>query len=331
MTDNKNLPSGKLSPKALIKNVLSFTGASRPELLIGPAVGEDAAVVKWPEGKYLIFSSDPIVGAERGAGRLLVRINSNDIASKGGDPAYLAVTLILPPSFGEEGAARIMREVDEECRAQGIAVAGGHTEFNDRYDRPVIMGALIGTADKVMRATDIRTKDLLIVTKHIGIEGMSILAQDKPELLSSFMTGEEIRETASWADHTAVLADSRAVRKWAKFMHDPTEGGFRGGLDEICSLCGLRAELDEEKLPIHPLTRRAAEKLGFDPLRLIASGSLLAVVPEEDACAAQRSLQEANVASVVVGRMGEALEAPVPEPAEELWRLLKMGEKEAAL
>ncbi len=96
MDETKGLPSGKLSPEALKRNVLNYIGTVREELLIGPAVGEDAAVIEWPKGKYLIFSSDPIVGAEKGAGRLLVRINSNDIASKGGDPAYLAVTLILP-------------------------------------------------------------------------------------------------------------------------------------------------------------------------------------------------------------------------------------------
>ena len=324
MKETHKLPSGKLSPDALVRNVLSFTGAARPELLIGPAVGEDAAVVKWPEGKYLIFSSDPIVGAENGAGRLLVRINSNDIASKGGDPAYLAVTLILPPSFGEEGAARIMREIDEECRAQGIAVAGGHTEFNDRYDRPVIMGALIGTADKVMRATDIRSGDVIIVTKHIGIEGMSILAQDRPELLGRFMSADEVARVASWAEHTSVLPESRVARDWAKFMHDPTEGGFRGGLDEICSLCGLQADISEEKLPIDRLTRTAAENLGFDPLHLIASGSLLAVVPAADAEKALAALSDAGIAAVAAGHMGKPLTEPVPEPKEELWRLLKM-------
>ena len=325
----KKLPSGKLSPEALKRNILSYSGAPRPEVLIGPGVGEDAAVVKWPEGKYMVFASEPIVGAESGAGRLLVRINSNDIASKGGDPAYLAVTLILPPAFGEEGAARIMREIDAECRAQGIAVAGGHTEFNDRYDRPVVMGALVGTADKVMRATDISEGDLLIVTKHLGIEGMSILALDRPDLLAPFMSGEEIAEILSWAEMTSVLAESRMLRPFAKFMHDPTEGGFLGGLDEICALCGLRAELDREALAIHPLTRRAAKELGFDPLRLIASGSLLAVTPERHAQAALEALDAAGIEAVVAGRMGGKLDAPLPEPAEELWRLLKMEKKDA--
>ena len=327
MAEENRLPAGKLPPEALRRSVLSYAGAHRPEVLIGPGVGEDASVIRWPEGKYLVYSSDPIVGADRGAGKLLVRINSNDIASKGGDPAYLAVTLILPPAMGEDGARRIMSEIDEECRAQGIAVAGGHTEFNDRYDRPVIMGALIGTADKVMRATDIAEGDLLIVTKHIGVEGMSILALDRPELLAPFMTQEEIAEIKSWAEMTSVLAESRILRRYAKFMHDPTEGGFLGGLDEICSLCGLRAELRREDLPVHPLTKRAAERLGFDPLKLIASGSLLAVVPAEQAREAQQELASAGFSSVIAGRMGGPLCEKLPEPAEELWRLLKMGKE----
>ncbi|MBR4401704.1 MAG: hydrogenase expression protein [Synergistes sp.] len=325
--NEKKIPSGKLSPEALKRNVLSYRGAEKAGLLIGPGVGEDAAVIKWPCGKYMIFASDPVVGAEKGAGRLLVRINSNDIASKGGDPEYLAVTLVLPPSFGEEGAARIMREIDEECRAQGIAVAGGHTEFNDRYDRPVIMGALVGSADMVMRASDISEGDVIIVTKHIGIEGMSIVAADRPELLSPFMSEEEISEILSWADMTSVLPEARILRRYAKFMHDPTEGGFCGGLDEICMLCGLSAKIDADALPIAELTARAAKKLGFDPLHLIASGSLLAVVPEVLAESALSDLRAAGIAAASVGSMGPPLPAPVPEPKEELWRLLKMGKE----
>lgn len=325
MEEIKDLPSGKISPNALKKNILPYIGAVRKELLIGPAVGEDAAVIEWPKGKYLVFSSDPIVGAEKGAGRLLVRINSNDIASKGGDPAYLAVTLILPPSWGEEGVTKIMSEIHEECLAQGIAVAGGHTEFNDRYDRPVIMGALIGTADRVLRAKDISSGDDLIVTKHIGIEGMSILATDRPELLKPFISDVEMAEIVSWAEMTSVLEESKVLRKIAKFMHDPTEGGFMGGIGEISSLSGLKANINQNSIPIDPLTARTAEKLGFDPFRLIASGSLIAVMPREKTEEALRELAKLNIDAAVVGSIGEELQDPVPEPSEELWRLLKMG------
>jgi len=74
----KELPSGKLSPKALERNVLRYVGAERKELLVGPAVGEDAAVIEWPGGKYLVFSSDPIVGAEKGIKGRSPRVSCSD-------------------------------------------------------------------------------------------------------------------------------------------------------------------------------------------------------------------------------------------------------------
>lgn len=318
--------TGKLSPEALERSVLGYCGFPRSGLLVGPSVGEDAAVISWPSGKYLVFSSDPVVGAEKGAGKLLVRINSNDIASKGGDPAYLAVTLILPPSLGEEHAAAIMSEIHEECVAQGIAIAGGHTELNDRYDHPVIMGALIGQADRVLRATDLEQGDVLLVTKHVGIEGMSIVAADRPDILKSFLSKEEIAEIVSWADRTSVLEESRVVRHLAKFMHDPTEGGFMGGVGEISVLSGLSIVTDRASVPIHPLTKLAAEKLDFDPLSLIASGSLLIVLSADRADEAKSLLEKAGIMANIVGYMGEPLTEPIPDPKEELWGLLRRVE-----
>lgn len=320
------LPEGKLSPSALKKNILAYTGAHKPELLVGPAVGEDAAVIKWREGKYLVFASDPIVGAKTGAGRLLVRINSNDIASKGADPEYLTVTLILPPAMGELGARQIMNEIHEECLKLNIAIAGGHTEFNSEYEHPVISAAMIGSADKVLKASDIKTGDLIIVTKHIAIEGMAILASDKPELLSPFLTKKEISEIQSWSDQISILNESRAVRKFAKFMHDPTEGGFLGGMKEVSLLCGLEAQIDYKSLPIDPLTTLASKKLGFDPLKLIASGCMIAIVAKEDLELAQESLYEAGVSHMVAGVMGGTYEDKEVEMTEELWRLLKMND-----
>ncbi|WP_342610173.1 AIR synthase related protein [Thermanaerovibrio velox] len=92
--------SGKLPPEMLKKCVFPFTGCPREDLVVGPSVGEDAAVIRWPQGKYLVFTSDPIVGASKGAGKLLVRVNANDVASKGGEPMFLGVTMIVPPPTG---------------------------------------------------------------------------------------------------------------------------------------------------------------------------------------------------------------------------------------
>lgn len=317
--------SGKLSPDALLRSVFGSMGRPREEVLVGPGIGEDAAVIRWPEGKLMIFSSDPIVGAVSGAGRLLVRVNVNDIASKGGEPAYMVVTLILPPSMGEEGISRIMREIHEECEECGIAVVGGHTELNDRYAHPVLNAALVGTADKVFKASDIQKGDMILVSKHIGIEGMAILASDRPDLLRGVLSKDEVSEVKGWMDKTSVLAESRLLRKYASFMHDPTEGGFCGGLGEICRLAGLGANIERDSAPVHPYTRRTAEALGFDPLRLVASGSMLAVVPPAHVESVKRAFSDAELSVTCVGCMTEdAISVPV-EPAEELWGLLKRG------
>jgi hydrogenase maturation factor len=318
------MPSGKLAPDALERVVLYATGARRSEVLIGPAVGEDASVIRWPEGKLLVFASDPIVGALRGAGRLLVRVNVNDIASKGGEPAYIAVTIILPPAMGEAAVASIMREIHEECLEAGIAIVGGHTEFNDFYERPVLSAALIGTADRVLRAEDVKRGHAIYVTKHVGIEGMAILASDRPDLLKAVFSDGEISQMQGWMEHASVLPESRLLRDYVSFMHDPTEGGFLGGLSEISRLTGLSSDTDRNAIPIHEFTLRAAKSLGFDPLRLVASGSMIAVVPDDKTSFVEALFKDSHISITRVGRMGErGNKTPHEESREELWSILR--------
>ena len=320
-------PSGKLPPDALARAVLSNIGAARDEVLIGPAVGEDAAVIKWPDGKLMVFASDPIVGAAFGAGRLLVRVNVNDIASKGADPCFMTVTLILPPSMGEGAVASIMNEIHRECAANGIAVVGGHTELNDLYAHPVLSAALIGAADKAFRASDVAEGDIIFASKHMGIEGMAILASDRPDLLEGVLTESEIADVKGWMDLTSVLEESRLLRRYASFMHDPTEGGFWGGLDEICRLAGLDADVCPDSVPLHPYTKRAADALGFDPMRLVASGSMIATVPPCSASLAESAFKGMAIGITRVGVMTDRRDGWLhrPAPKEELWPLLKRG------
>ncbi|MCX7827838.1 MAG: AIR synthase-related protein [Thermanaerothrix sp.] len=315
--------SGKLPPELLKRCVFPFTGCSREELVVGPSVGEDAAVIKWPHGKYLVFTSDPIVGASKGAGKLLVRVNANDVASKGGEPMFLGVTMIIPPSMGLSLASELMEEIHRECCAMGIAVAGGHTEINDRYESPVLMGAMIGSADRVLRASDVRPGHRLIVTKHLGIEGMSILAQDRRDLLQAFLSDGEVQTAVSWGELTSVLPEAMALKDLADFMHDPTEGGFLGGISEVESLVGLKVCLDRPMLPIDPITLKASSALGFDPLCLISSGSLMAFVSAERLEEAQDRLRRLGCPFAVVGTVSDQPFDGVVSVKEELWDLLK--------
>jgi len=122
-----------------------------------------------------------------------------------------------------------------------------------------------------------------------------------------------------------VLPESRILRKWAVFMHDPTEGGFLGGLGEIARLSGLGVSLNRGAVPVDRLTLSCSKCLGFDPLRLISSGVLVAVIPRKFLGEALETLESSGIACWVIGEMVRG-EGDVPiETKEELWGLLNEG------
>jgi len=66
-------------------------------------------------------------------------------------------------------------------------------------------------------------------------------------------------------------------------MHDPTEGGLSMGIYEICMASGTGALIYKSEIPIFEETLILSREYGIDPLGLITSGTLLIVLPKEEA------------------------------------------------
>ena len=311
---------GKLQPDILQDKVLNFTGAHRNDLLVGGGLGEDAALIRVPEG-ILVAASDPITGASAHAGKLLVHINANDLACKGADPSWIIVTLIVPDKLGVSFIQDTMREIHQTCQEMGIAIAGGHTELTAKYDQPVLSATMLGMTRYTLSTKNIREGDVILATGHAGLEGMSIIAHDREDLFAEIFSPQELAEIRSWQEDLSIVRPAKILREFARYMHDPTEGGLNGALLETSQACGLGLEL-EENLPVHPLTVRAAHALGFNPLNLISSGMLLAVISPENVQQATEALKHAGISSsriakVICGKNSVNLDAH-----EELWRFL---------
>ncbi len=315
--------SGKLQPDILKTKVLSFTGSHRPDLLVGGGLGEDAALISVPHG-ILVAASDPITGAATGAGRLLVHVNANDLACKGADPSWLVVTLIVPANLGADFIAETMREIHETCCEMGIAIAGGHTELTEKYSSPVISGTMLGMTQYSLSTQNIHAGDAILATGHAGLEGMSIIAHDRPELFAGVFSPEELKVIRSWQGDLSVVRPAKILREYARYMHDPTEGGLYGALCETAQACGLGVELDAESVPVDPLTVRAAQKLGFSAVNLISSGMLLTVIPEGRVSDAQRALVSEGIDSHVIGRFVDGKGNVTLDTHEELWGILML-------
>ena len=313
---------GKLQPDVLRSNVLDFSGTVRSDLLVGGGIGEDAALIRVHDG-ILVAASDPVTGATRNAGKLLVHINANDIACKGGDPSWLIVTLIVPDSMGAGYVHDIMREIHETCAEMGIAIAGGHTELTDRYAQPVISGTMLGMTHHELSAKKIHGGDVILVTGHCGLEGMSIVAHDRPELFAGIFTPEEMTVIRLWGNDFSVVKPAKILRDYAVYMHDPTEGGLNGAFYEMQEGSGLGIEIFRENIPVSPLTLRASRELCFDPYNLISSGMLAAVIPSERVEQAQAELESAGINSGIAGRFVDWGKLSF-STNEELWKILAL-------
>src|SRR6516225_2343903 len=91
---NKVLPVGKLGPDHL-RSLLRHLPKPDSRLLIGPQIGEDAAVIDVGD-RYLAVATDPITFATDHIGRYAVHVNANDIAVLGARPLWFFVVMLLP-------------------------------------------------------------------------------------------------------------------------------------------------------------------------------------------------------------------------------------------
>ena len=138
---------GKIDNETLERLVLGRTGASRDEVIVGPGIGEDCAVLDF--GEYeCVLSTDPITAGASRVGTLAVHISCNDVAANGVEPLAIMLTVLLPPSVTEEEVEEIARQADEAAKEIGVQIIGGHTEVTDAVTQPVISAVAIGKAPR---------------------------------------------------------------------------------------------------------------------------------------------------------------------------------------
>jgi hydrogenase expression/formation protein HypE len=277
----RDLRPGKV-PLELLSDVLPGKPAARAGVVIGPAVGEDAAVIRL-NGDLLVAKSDPITLASRDLGRYLVAVNANDIAVMGAKPRWLLVTILVPPGRrATRQFATIMRQVQEACDEANIALVGGHSEITDGLSRPIAVGTMLGeiAGSRILDKSTIRPGDELFMTGSIAVEGTAVLAKDFRSVLQSRGVSSSVLRRASkllFDPGISIVgaAEIAAGVEHVRALHDPTEGGIIGAVFElgVRSKCGILLEADS--IPILSETSAFCQALGLDPLRLLASGSLL--------------------------------------------------------
>ncbi len=273
----------KLTLDMLKKYIFSRNGFYANEVIKGPGIGEDAAVVRLSNKMYMVTHTDPITAAKKNLGKLAIYVSSNDIAVKGVKPRYALVTLLLKKDVEEEEIDEITAQLDKSAKNLGISIVGGHTEIVDNFESNVAVVTQIGFSfKKPLSLSNIKPGDILLQVNEAAIEGTAVIANDYPELIVQFDEGA-LELAMSYVDRIAIMKDALKLSSLGiKAMHDPTEGGIIGGSVEMALASNLKLNLNEDKILVSPLTRSICEHLNLDPLKLLSSGTVLAVVKPEN-------------------------------------------------
>ena len=139
---------GKLPEPVLIRSVLKQVGHRRNEVLVGPAVGQDCAVMELEEGEVFVLSCDPITGTTKDIGGHSVHITANDLAASGAEPVGIMLTMLLTPDTEEAQLKEIMQDVEKTCKELNMEVLGGHTEVTDVVKQTLISLTGVGKMKK---------------------------------------------------------------------------------------------------------------------------------------------------------------------------------------
>ena len=302
---------GKL-PAEQLEPLLAALPQRDPRVLLGPVVGEDAAVLDM-EGRCLVTASDPVTFATDRIGWYAVHVNANDVAVLGAEPRWFLAVLLLPAG-GEavELSRTIMRDIGETCESLGVTVCGGHTEVTAGLERPIVVGHMLGevpTADVIWKDRLV-PGDQVIMTHGVAIEGTALIAREKHIELERGVTREIARRAAAllFEPGISIVSAARAARAAGEVhaMHDPTEGGINTALVELVTPSGLGLEVYPDRIPVLEETLAVCECFQIDPMGLLASGTLLLAVPPRATEAVSAALRAKRIPTAVIGEVQPA-------------------------
>jgi len=301
------LPLGKLRPD-LLGDLLARQVGADPRVIVGPRVGEDAAVLDMGD-RYLVATTDPITFVTEDLGWYALVVNANDLAVRGATPRWFLATCLLPEGRTTEADVRtLFAQLDAACQAQHVALVGGHTEITHGLDRPIVVGTMLGEVDKARLVTTggARPGDVLVLTKGVPVEGTSIIARARGDELRARGYDEPwLARARNMVTQLSVVPEARLAVELVPVhaMHDPTEGGVATALWEMADAAEVGLAVEAERIPVLAEGAALCREFSLDPLGTIASGALLLALAPTDAGVLLHALAREGIAAAFIGRV----------------------------
>jgi len=303
------LPVGKLRP-SLLTGLLDRCAPKDPRVIVGPRLGEDAAVIDMGD-RYLIATSDPVTFATGDLAWYALQVNANDVAVRGARPRWFLATLLLPEGRTDDDAVTdLFAQLGAACDELDVSLVGGHTEVTYGLDRPVAVGTMLGEVakDKLVTTGGAKVGDAVVLTKGVPLEGAAIIAREREvELRARGVPASVVARAKGLLRRPglSVLAEAEIACELATVhaMHDPTEGGVATALRELAEAAGVGLRIDRTRIPVIAEGAALCRAFGLDPLGTIASGALLMTLAPAEAGIVIHALAREGIDSHFIGQV----------------------------
>lgn len=238
----------KISPKILDKIINHNVGNVPvfPQLLVGNAEKDDAAVMDLGDGTAIISTTDffmPIVDDACEFGKIASTNAISDIYAMGGSPMMAIAILGWPiDKLSPEVAAEVLEGARQVCTEAGIPLAGGHSIDSPE---PIFGLAVTGRVNiQKMKKNGGDINDcLLYLTKPLGV-GILTTAVKKGKIKQ-----EHIRLAPESMLKLNKIGQNLAELDYVKAMTDVTGFGLLGHLSEMCEASNVSASIVFQDVP----------------------------------------------------------------------------------
>jgi selenide,water dikinase len=230
-----------------------------PDLLVGTATSDDAAVWRIDADRALVVTADfitPIVDDPRAWGRIAAANAVSDVYAMGGRP-ILSLNLVgwNTEELGTEILLAVLEGAAEAAREGGWITVGGHTVEDPE---PKFGMAVVGDVhpDRILTNAGLRPGDSLVLTKALGagVVATALKAGQAPE--------DVVAASVASMSRLNKEAAAQALAAGATGATDVTGFGLLGHLRSMAEASGVDADLHASAVPVMPGVRELVAK-GF--------------------------------------------------------------------
>ena len=242
--------AGKAGMEALsqVLSHLSEVAATKPELLVGLATPDDAAVYRLNDEQAVVLTVDffaPLVDDAYDYGAISATNAMSDVYAMGGEVVLALNVAAFPEDMASETVARIIRGGADKVREAGGVIAGGHTIIDDEPKYGLCAMGLVHP-DAVFRKGGAHPGDVLFLTKMLGTGIITTAAgRDEGDPVHLAKAVESMTTLNRHASHIAREVGAHALT-------DVTGYSLLGHSREIAAASGVCLRIIAAAVPVLP-------------------------------------------------------------------------------